>query len=118
MVLCLGGDYMRFDGNELIGYRVSKFRKLHGFTQADLAEKIDLSPTEISNIERGKNSISFNTLVNLCRELDVCPCQLLSGAIKDTVEENIIDLVHELNQNEREVLYKLLITYVDNQNLK
>ena len=104
--------------NPILSAQIKEIRKRRGKTQADLAEKIDLSPTEISNIERGKNSISFNTLVNLCRELDVCPCQLLSGAIKDTVEENIIDLVHELNQNEREILYKLLVTYVDNQNWK
>ncbi len=109
---------MRIDGNELIGLRVSRFRKLRGMTQAELAEKTELSTTEISNIERGKNSISFNTLINLCRELDVCSCELLSGAIKDTVEENIVDLIRELNTTEKDILFMLLSTYLDNKMLK
>lgn len=106
---------MRIYGNELIGLRIAKLRKLNKLTQAEFAEKIDLSPTEISNIERGKNSLSFNTLVNICNEFDVCPCQLLSGAIKGSIEENIVDLIRELNKEEQEMVYKLLLTYVDKQ---
>ncbi len=109
---------MRIDGNELIGLRVSKYRKLHGMTQAELAERIELSTTEISNIERGKNNISFNTLINLCRELNVCSCEILSGAIKDTVEENIVDLIRQLDSQEKDILFSLLMTYVDNKNIK
>lgn len=118
MLSYLGGDIMRIDGYELIGYRISKYRKLRGLTQAELAEKIELSPTEISNIERGKNGISFNTLVNLCKELDVCSSELLSGAIKDTIAENIIDLIRQMNASEQEMLFKLLLTYTESQNLK
>lgn len=109
---------MRIDGNELIGLRVSKFRKLRGMTQSELAERVELSTTEISNIERGKNSISFNTLINLCRELEVCSCELLSGAIKDKVEENIVDLIRALDTQEKDILFMLLSTYLDNKNIK
>lgn len=118
MLLLSRGDYMRIDSNEIIGYRISTYRKLKGLTQADLAEKIDLSTTEISNLERGKNNLSYNTLVSLCKELDTCPCQLLSGAIRDTVEDNIIDLIRHLNEKEKHIVFELLLTYVNNQNLK
>ncbi len=97
----------------LIGLRISQIRKTKNLTQAELAEKINLSPTEISNIERGKNGISFNTLVKLCTLFDICPCQLLTGAIKESVEENIIDIIREMDKNEREILYHLLLTYID-----
>lgn len=106
---------MRIDSSEIIGKRISNFRKANGYTQAELAERIDLSVTEISNIERGKNNLSFNTLINLCKELDVCPCQLLSGAIKDTVDDNIIDLIRELTRQEKETIFKLLLTYVESK---
>ncbi len=102
---------MRIYGNELIGLRIAKLRKLNKLTQAEFAEKIDLSPTEISNIERGKNSLSFNTLVNICNVFDVCPCQILSGAIKDDVDDNIIDLIRELSKEEQKMVYKLLLAY-------
>ncbi|MBO5463834.1 MAG: helix-turn-helix transcriptional regulator [Clostridia bacterium] len=104
---------MRIYGNDLIGLRIAKIRKLNKLTQAEFAERIDLSPTEISNIERGKNSISFNTLVNICNEFDVCPCQILSGAIKDEIDNNIVDLIRELNKEEQKIVYKLLLAYLD-----
>lgn len=106
---------MRISSNEIIGGRISKFRKREGLTQNQLSEKVNLSVTEISNLECGKNNLSYNTLVNLCNVLDVCPCQLLSGAIKNNVEDNIIDLVRELSANEKEILYTLLLTYYNNK---
>lgn len=107
---------MRIDNNTIIGERIYKFRKKMGFTQQQLGELLDLSVTEISNLECGKNNMSYATLVKLCKVLDTCPCQILSGAIKDTVEENIIDLIRELSANERSTLYILLSSYVDNKN--
>lgn len=107
---------MRVDNNEMIGLRISKYRRKCNMTQAELAEKVELSKTEISNIERGKNGLSFNTLVSLCKVFDICSSELLSGAIKESVEDNILDLVRQLDKSEREMLYLLLSTYIDNRN--
>lgn len=104
---------MRIYGNELIGLRIAKIRKLNKLTQPEFAERIDLSTTEISNLERGKNSLSFSTLVNICNEFDVCPCQILSGAIKDSVDDNIIDLIRNLSKEEQQMVYKLLLAYTE-----
>lgn len=109
---------MRIDTNEIIGARVAKFRKACGFTQVDLAEEIDLSTTELSNIERGKINISFSALVNICNALNIDSSELLSGAIKDTVDDNIIDLIKLLNKKEKSTLHLLLSTYVDDKNLE
>lgn len=104
---------MRIYGNELIGLRIAKIRKLNKLTQPEFAERIDLSTTEISNLERGKNSLSFSTLVNICNEFDVCPCQILSGAIKESVDDNIIDLIRTLSKEEQQIVYKLLLAYTE-----
>ena len=104
---------MRIYGNELIGLRIAKIRKLNKLTQPEFAERIDLSTTEISNLERGKNSLSFSTLVNICNEFDVCPCQILSGAIKESVDDNIIDLIRTLSKEEQQIVYKLLSAYTE-----
>ena len=104
---------MRIYGNELIGLRIAKIRKLNKLTQPEFAERIDLSTTEISNLERGKNSLSFTTLVNICNEFDVCPCQILFGAIKDSVDDNIIDLIRTLSKEEQQMVYKLLLAYTE-----
>lgn len=110
-------ENMRISNSEIIGNRLSTFRKKEGITQAELSEKINLSVTEISNLECGKNNLSYSALVNICNVLDICPCQLLSGAIKESVDDNIIDLIRELNPKEKQTLYTLLLSYFDNKNL-
>lgn len=108
---------MRIDNNQIIGSRITKYRKRCGYTQTRLCEIIELSTTELSNLENGKNSLSYRTMLLLCEALDVCPCQLLTGAIKDSVDKNTIDLIRELNPNEQEILYRLLLAYFDRRNI-
>lgn len=106
---------MKFSSNKIIGLRISRFRKEKNLTQQQLSEKINVSVNEISNLERGKNNLSYNTLLNLCRELDKCPCQILTGAIKDKVEDNIIDIIRELSEKEKESLYIMLLAYYESR---
>lgn len=109
---------MRIDNKQIIGMRISHFRKSANMTQAQLSEKLEMSTAEISNLECGKNNLSYNTLIKLCSVLDICPCQLLSGAIKSKIDENIADLVRELSQEEQQALYVMLLAYYNNKNLK
>lgn len=102
---------MKISENEIIGFRISRYRKALKLTQAQLGERLEVSVNEISNIERGKNRMSYSTLVKLCAALDKCPCQILTGAIKNSVEENITDIIRELDDKERDMLYLLLLTY-------
>ena len=54
-----------------LGSNVKKYRILKGFSQAKLAEILDLSPNFISEIETGKRWLSSDTLVNLAEALNV-----------------------------------------------
>ena len=54
-----------------IGKRIYDVRKLHGLSQAELAEKADLSVVYISNIESGKKNFSVDVLIRLCVALDI-----------------------------------------------
>ena len=53
------------------GKRLQKIRKYKGFTQSQLAEAMDLSIEMISNMERGINGPSFDTLEKLSAILNV-----------------------------------------------
>ena len=106
---------MKISNNEIIGERITKYRKREKLSQMQLSEKMDLSVTAISNLERGKNNLSYSTLIRLCDVLDICPCQLLCGARKDKVDQNIIDLIHEFSNEEQEVIHKLLLVYYDSK---
>ena len=62
---------------EAIGCRVRKYRKLKGFSQEQLAEKVDISPTHMSHIETGLTKLSLKVLVDLAVALDTSTDSLL-----------------------------------------
>lgn len=51
------------------GKRLQRLRKYKGFTQAQLAEAIEMSIETVSNMERGINGPSFDTLEKLSKVL-------------------------------------------------
>lgn len=69
-----------------IGSRIKSARENMGWTQEELAEKIDLSTQFISTIERGVAGASLVTIVSLCEVLNVSSEWLLCGkqAIPDS----------------------------------
>ncbi len=56
---------------EEIGRRIKRLRLNSGMTLEVLAEKVDLSASYLSRIERGKNSPSLNVLVKLAKVMNV-----------------------------------------------
>ena len=64
------------DFNE-IGNRLRKYRKDHGYTQEDAANKSNLTLRAYSNIERGLTNMRVDTLINICRALNILPNDLL-----------------------------------------
>ena len=58
-------DYYR------IGQQIRKYRKAHGFSQEELAEKIGISVTHMSHIETGNTKLSLPVLVDIAHILEV-----------------------------------------------
>ncbi len=73
------------------GKNVKYYRFLKNYTQAKLAEKIDISPTYLSEIERGMHSFDFDKMELLCESLGIEPFQLFVKA-KDTKLPRRIDM--------------------------
>lgn len=63
----------------IIGERLKKARIKKGFTQEQLAEKIDVSVAFLSRVERGKAKINLNRLNQLCDLLDISEGNVLTG---------------------------------------
>ncbi len=66
--------------NIQIGEQVRIAREQAKMTQEMLAEKIDVSPQYISDLERGVVGIALPTLKKLCTTLGVASDQILFGA--------------------------------------
>ena len=67
-----------------IGQRVRRYRKLRGYSQEQLAEKIDISTTHMSHIETGSTKLSLPVLVNLAKVLEVRTDDLLGCGTDST----------------------------------
>lgn len=65
--------------NIQIGEQVRIAREQNKLTQEVLAEKIDVSPQFVSDLERGVVGVSLSTLKRLCCALDVTSDQILFG---------------------------------------
>ncbi len=60
----------------VFGKNLKFYRFQKKYTQAKLAEKIDVSTNYISRIEMGKHSVDFEKIEELCKYLDIEPFQL------------------------------------------
>ena len=72
-----------------IGKKIKLARSKTNYTQEDLAEKISLSPRYISQLERGIAFGSANTIVELCKALNISSDFLFSDLIEANSAENI-----------------------------
>lgn len=62
-----------------IGSRIREIRKEKGWTQAKLAEKSGVEPSNISHIERAATKLSLPTLINIANALGVTLDEIVYG---------------------------------------
>ncbi len=77
-----------------IGNRIRKYRKDSGLTQAQLAEKINVTKSRVSNWEQGINRPDADIIGLICRALNVSPSDLLDVHLTDD----------ELSTHEKQVI--------------
>ena len=112
------------DYRSSIGKKVRQERLRHAWTQEELAEKIDLHPSFIGQIERGIKAASFDTLKRLSLVFGVQSAEFLNeGDAKEprraipSVERKIINLLKGYTVREQEAVYKT-IKYILRQKRK
>lgn len=62
---------------QLFGNRVRELREERNVTQEELARRVDLSRTSITNIEKGRQRILLHQLVDIAAALDAKPQDLM-----------------------------------------
>ncbi len=77
-----------------LGNRLRKYRKENGFTQEQLAKRINVTKNRVSNWEQGINRPDADILANICRVLKVSPSQLLDVHLsEDEFTDREINLI-------------------------
>lgn len=95
-----------------MGKLIRARRKKMEVTQEHLAERVNLTRTSITNIEKGRQKIQVHTLFDIAAALDVAPNALLPilrGHEPDTMRER----VKGLKPDEREFARSVLTTKME-----
>ena len=97
-----------------IGNNLYKVRKAKGFTQAEAAEKAELSDRTYADIERGSVTMRVDSLLKICGALNITPNDILvSDIVIEISEQDIAETIKNCSNNEKETALKLLSIYVD-----
>lgn len=88
-----------------IGARIRKYREMSGFSQKELAQKIGVSNSRVSNWEQGINRPDADILADICKALNVSPSELLdvqiiTGRFKRTRAKGNYGLSHQTRPQE------------------
>ena len=100
-----------------IGKFIAQCRKNKNMTQAELAEKLNITDRAISKWETGKGMPDSSIMLELCNELDITVNELLSGEMIEMnnydkkAEENLLKL-NKSNENKNKILLKFRIVIV------
>lgn len=98
-----------------LGLRIKEIRKRKNLSQEELAEKVNLEPTSISNIETGRNYPSFQNLEKIIDVLGVTFNDIFYFEHHQE-PDNLIDGINVLlNQNPERIqdVYKIVKALVD-----
>lgn len=102
----------KFDIKIIFGKNVCKYREVRGLTQEQLCEKVGMSPSAISNIERGLRFPTTENVNKIIEVLDVEPEFMFMNEGK--AEVNIMEDFNKRfnliknNQEKCEILYSVL----------
>ncbi len=98
----------------IIGNNLYKVRKNKGLTQAEVAEKAELSDRTYADIERGSVTMRIDSLLKICTALNITPNDILviDNDIEIT-EQDIAETIKDCSNTEKETALKLLNVYID-----
>lgn len=86
--------------NKEIGNKIKNLRKINGYTQEEIAEKLDIGDRiKISRIENGKQSMTANEMIKFCKLLNISLDSLINN--ENLSSEDFIDISKRYIFNEK-----------------
>ena len=102
-----------------IGRRIAFYRKKAAMTQSILSEKLSVTESYISQIERGSAKVSLSRLDQIAGILSVDIAQLVSDRVsvsQTPTNSEVFEIIKDWSADQIDLLVKLLI--VANNNLE
>ena len=99
--------------NIQIGEQIKQARERAKLTQEQFAERIDVSPQYVSDLERGVVGVSIATLKRICTVLGVSSDQILFGKQTENRAVFIADKCKSLSEHQYLLLSDIISKYVE-----
>ncbi len=99
----------------LFGKKIKEYRKKNNYTQAQLAEMVNVDDKHISCIESGKSFPSADLIDRLARALEVEPKDLFEFYYlqePDDLKADIIAMLDKLDNRELSLAHKYIRTFL------
>lgn len=93
-----------------IGKRIQNRRKQQGYTQEQLADKMNVSIQMVSNLERGNKAIRIDNLINVSQILAVSTDYILTGRETADDIQGLASRISQLSRRDRKML-EFLVDY-------
>ena len=93
-----------------IGKFIAERRKLKSLTQAQLAEKLNITDRAVSKWENGRSLPDSAIMLELCEMLDITVNDLLSGEVvvmekyNKEMEKNLLEMAREKEKSDKQLL--------------
>ena len=90
-----------------VGQRIRRLRKRQKLSQAELAERVDVSPTYISHLENGMKFMTVETLIALSNALGVSSDVILCDSLDNQLTACMAELeyiLRDCTNHERRII--------------
>ncbi len=92
-----------------MGKRIKNKRTELGITQEKLSEIIDVSPSYISEIERGTSICSIEVLVNIAKNLELNLDYLVNGIVENNADFSFSEILKDVPKEYRKLYVDVCI---------
>lgn len=109
---------LRYNRAKQIGLKISKIRKEKGYTREVLAEKSNISPNYLYNIEIGTKIPNVIIFIDICTALNVTFGDIIGDCIDNKLLsfiENISNDFNKLTNKEIKSLENTIIFFANNK---
>ena len=94
--------------NQILGENIKREREKAGYTQERFSEIIDMTPNNLSAVERGVAGVSLKTLRRICEALKVSADDLLFGQREKRDGEALIRKLERLDARQMRIVQEVL----------
>ncbi|MBQ0001669.1 MAG: helix-turn-helix transcriptional regulator [Clostridiales bacterium] len=101
------------DYNSQVGLRLWKFREGMNLSREAFGERCNLSPSFLSDIEKGRKSFTAKTIFKICTTFGITADFLLFGKNESPDADLILEMLRPLDPDSREDVRHIVSTYVE-----